>query len=260
MAIQKEKNTTSSARAKKSTQETNKKKTTKKTTQKTSIKKLDRRDTVIGILVLVIVVLVIVGMSTRKHRDTVSLHTDTQVAEWQTKYLIERASSNVLLPKNENPVVTVLSDVENLKTTQPFYINATDGQYLIVYQQNGIALIYDKQQDLVINMSQILVPQNTQTLPNDLQPASIEIRNAGVTEQVMSELETILSQSPLFDAITITRTQKPYQNITVVNMVGESASFQVDQIAQAFGAVIVDALPEGESNTTADIILIVTQQ
>lgn len=68
----------------------------------------------------------------------------------------------------EQPQIAVVSDVEKLN--QPFFADAKNGDYVIVYQQAGKVLLYRPATHKVINFANIQIP--TSATETFIQPQS----------------------------------------------------------------------------------------
>lgn len=82
------------------------------------------------------------------------------VSEEEVVRIVGLVSQHVVLPENETPSVALVTNIEELRD-QPFFRNAENGYQVLVYQQTGLAVMYDPQRDLVVNMAQIspIAPQ-----------------------------------------------------------------------------------------------------
>lgn len=68
--------------------------------------------------------------------------------------IIEKVGSIYLLPSGEDPTVAEIKDVTKLNK-QPFYKDAQNGDYLLVYKNAKLALIYREKDHQLINVAPI---------------------------------------------------------------------------------------------------------
>ena len=79
--------------------------------------------------------------------------------------LITSVQRHILLPSDEKPSVATIINVEQLKKSQPFYMNAHNGDKLLIYFQAKKAVIYDPMKDIIINIGPLILEQNTGSVP-----------------------------------------------------------------------------------------------
>lgn len=72
----------------------------------------------------------------------------------EVERIVNLIAQHVVLPEGETPTVATVASVEELRD-QPFFKNAQNGYQVLVYQQSGLAVMYDPQRNLVVNMAQI---------------------------------------------------------------------------------------------------------
>ena len=78
-----------------------------------------------------------------------SLSTEEEVMN-----VVGLVSKHVVLPKDEIPSIAIVDNVEELKNLA-FFENAKNGFKVLVYRQSGLAVMYDPESDLVVNMAKI---------------------------------------------------------------------------------------------------------
>lgn len=75
-------------------------------------------------------------------RKTSTQHsTTTNKSENTTQQLLDKVGKLVLLPTDETPTVALVKDISKLQN-QPFFSRAQDGDYVIVYTQSKVAILY----------------------------------------------------------------------------------------------------------------------
>ncbi|SRR5260221_309178 len=85
--------------------------------------------------------------------------TTAQVAQITTE-----VSKLMLLPKNETPTIATVNDITKLKD-QPFFVNAKNGDKVLIYPNASIAILYDPTAHLIINVSPITLGNNAPPTP-----------------------------------------------------------------------------------------------
>lgn len=76
--------------------------------------------------------------------------TDTQIQE-----IVSRVGKHIKLPEG-TPNVGVITDIETLLSTQPFYEGAEDGDILLIYPSVSRAILFDLDEDLIINVGPVV--------------------------------------------------------------------------------------------------------
>jgi hypothetical protein len=68
--------------------------------------------------------------------------------------IVKKVSVHYLLPTNEKPTVALVQDKSQLGS-QDFFKLAQNGDYLVIYQKNKLALIYREQIDRLVNVGPV---------------------------------------------------------------------------------------------------------
>lgn len=106
-------------------------------------------------LITVIAVTVSAGMfyqfysAQKKINDTV-LGTSTDA---QNKQLINEVGKLFLFPKGETPTVALVTNVEKLRATQPFFNSAQNGDKLLIFSQK--AILYRPSENKIIDIGPV---------------------------------------------------------------------------------------------------------
>lgn len=66
--------------------------------------------------------------------------------------VIRKVSMMVELPKDENPTVATVSNIETLKD-QPFFEKASLGDKVLIYSVSGKVILYSPSRDIILNVS-----------------------------------------------------------------------------------------------------------
>ncbi len=119
----------------------------------------------IGIALLIAVLLVVIGFLYTKYHN---LSEDPQnAAKATTKKVVTEVGELYLIPTDEEPTVAQVQDRAKLQG-QVFFDKAQDGDYILVYSKNKLAMIYRQKDHKLINVGPINI-NNTpegQTTPN----------------------------------------------------------------------------------------------
>lgn len=83
----------------------------------------------------------------------------------KVKELLEKVGNLIVLPKDEEPTVATITDVESLKQEQSFYSDAKNGDRVIIYMQAKKAIIYDEENNILVNVGPIFLNEETEAPP-----------------------------------------------------------------------------------------------
>lgn len=110
-------------------------------------------------VVLIIVILIALGVVALKNNDdgadTVVLQEGQPLSDEQIRDIVEMVSRHMKLP-DELPNVGVVTDIELLRSTQPFYEGAENGDVLLLYPSISRAILYDLDEDVIINVGPVV--------------------------------------------------------------------------------------------------------
>ena len=107
---------------------------------------------IISIVALIVVFAGVAGFFFWKWQ---SLKTSPEVAAQETSSrIVEKVGKIYQLPKNEQPTVALIQDIQKLKD-QSFFEKAQNGDYLLMYQQSKLALLYREKDGRLINVGPI---------------------------------------------------------------------------------------------------------
>lgn len=90
---------------------------------------------------------------------------EEEVAAKTTEKVVNKAGALFELPKEEEPTVAQIQDKSKLED-QEFFDKAQDGDYLLVYEQAKIALIYRESSDKLINVGPVDLPKQGEPQEN----------------------------------------------------------------------------------------------
>ena len=75
-----------------------------------------------------------------------------KVAQAQTQSVIDNVSKLMILPK-ENPQIVVVQDIEKLRPLQPFFKDAENGDFVLVY--SSVAVVYSSTKNKIVNVGPV---------------------------------------------------------------------------------------------------------
>jgi hypothetical protein len=78
--------------------------------------------------------------------------------------IIDKVANLYMVPSNEEPTVALIQDKSKLGN-QEFFKNAKNGDYLLIYQKEKVALVYREDADKLVNVGPVNIgaDQNGQT-------------------------------------------------------------------------------------------------
>ena len=138
-------------------------------------KKNSSKKSNIGLLLLILIaILATVGfglmlkkyMETKKQLEVVtSAEGQKAIAQKEVSALLEKVGKLIVLPQSEEPTVATITDAEALKQEQSFYIDAKNGNRVIIYMQAKKAIIYDEENNILVNVGPIFLNEETEAPP-----------------------------------------------------------------------------------------------
>lgn len=172
----------------------------------------------------------------------------------------------VNLPEDEKINVARIDNPETLKQQNPeFYVNAKNGQYLAVMPSSQRVLIYDREARKIVNFSSYsirveLIPEKD--IPESEKPLRIEIRATSFADaEKVKTLQSALKSASKFYQITQVKNSdlnKEFKGMQVVllNRTGKPKLSQ-NIVAHIGSNNVLEKLPEGETSSNADVVVIV---
>ena len=77
--------------------------------------------------------------------------------------IVDSVKKIMVLPKDEVPQVAIIQDVDALKKTQDFFIDAQNGDKILVYAQARKAIIYRETTNQIVNVALNIGPVTDET-------------------------------------------------------------------------------------------------
>jgi len=101
---------------------------------------------------VIVVLLLIIGVLFWKYQTAVN--NPTLRAQTETARVLQEVSKIYLLPTDEQPTVARVEDKTKVQD-QPFFVNAKNGDYLMVYSKHKLAFLYREQDNKLINVGPV---------------------------------------------------------------------------------------------------------
>lgn len=110
-----------------------------------------------GGAVFVVILLATIGLLVWKLQQ--SNVDETAKAKETSERIIDKVSNLYLVPESEEPTVAVIQDKDKLGNKE-FFKQAQNGDYLLVYPDGKIALVYREQDNKLINAGPVSIGDN----------------------------------------------------------------------------------------------------
>jgi hypothetical protein len=118
-----------------------------------------------------------------------TLEEQQELSEKQIKLINESVQRHISFPEGEVPFAVTITNAELLKQEQAFYKDAKDGDFLVIYSESQKALIYDPQNDVVVNVGPIQVDGEQEISPETQAPTPPEVSTPEPVEEEIVEEE-----------------------------------------------------------------------
>jgi hypothetical protein len=113
-------------------------------------------------VLILLVVIVSIGFAVNFYLKAQKLESEVQAsAVNEVQKIVAEVGKLIVLPKNEEPTVATISDVEKLRG-QPFFANARNGDKVLIYTKAQKAILYDPTQNIIVEVA----PLNSGTSAN----------------------------------------------------------------------------------------------
>lgn len=196
--------------------------------------------------------------------------TGTQASE--VPELVLKIGRIVELPANETPTLATVSDKSKL-AGQAFFLNAENGDKVLIYEKSGKAILFRPATNKIINMSSINAPVSNQNTPSSSPSAETTVSNSPT--QTPTSVKTLilngtkksglaktassrLAQAGINIEATTGNASEDYDETIIVDITGQNKSL-ITKIAASLGGKI-SSLPQGEDQPSdADILIILGQ-
>lgn len=174
-------------------------------------------------------------------------------AQKETQKLATDIGKLMLLPKDEVPTVATVTDIDKLKD-QLFFRNATNGNKVLIYPNSKLAIIYDPNTNLIVNVGPINFSQ--QQTQQELK-TRIGLRNgtniAGLTYKVEAEIKKLFPEINILFRDQDKRTD--YEK-TVIVILNQASKDVASELAKTLHAQIDKLSDEEPKPSDIDILII----
>ncbi|MBI5613996.1 LytR C-terminal domain-containing protein [Candidatus Gottesmanbacteria bacterium] len=171
------------------------------------------------------------------------------IAKRENKKLVEEIGRLMELPKDEDPTVALVNDVERLKT-QSFFTNAKNGDKVLIYTTAKKAILYRPSDGKVIEVAPVTIGGSA-TPSGQISQSRVVLRNATTVAGLAKKYEVELKSKASF-ATVVDRETSVNQDVTktiLVDLSGAKGQAAQD-LAKALGLSLTD-LPKNEGRPQA---------
>lgn len=184
-------------------------------------------------------------------------------SETEQETVVKNVGKLTQVPPGEQPTIAKISDITKLNN-QPFFQNAQNGDFVLIYTKAKEAILYDPVSNKVLRVGPILVPSPTAGIPQAALgaqtsnlPVSVAIYNGTTVAGLAKKTEAQLMQD-MKNVTVVAETnaaKQDYPKTIVTDLTGNNSQ-AASQIASILHGE-VSSLPKGESNPAhADILII----
>ncbi len=168
--------------------------------------------------------------------------------EEANKQLIEKIAKLITLPEGEQPIISTIKDVDALKK-DPFFVNANNGDRLIIYQAAKQAILYREADNKIIKAGPVVLPESAKKKVAILgSEADVQAFEQAITAAFSAD--TVISTKTIPTVIN--------EGVKVVDLTGANAQL-AQKIADQIKGTVVAALPDGEVKPgNSDLVIIGT--
>lgn len=119
------------------------------------------------LLVIALIALVVVLDAQRREAETElknltvrleQLQGNNEENQQRAAQIVERVRGLIDIPEDVTPTVATIVDVEKLRSQNPFYANAENGDYLVVTPTR--AILFDADRGVIIDVVPVQIQQN----------------------------------------------------------------------------------------------------
>jgi flagellar basal body-associated protein FliL len=212
---------------------------------------------------LVILVLVLGGVGgtyyfyTQYQKSQRLLNDPNAASKAESDAVLSKLKKLMMLPAGEQPSIATVLDISKLKD-QPFFVNASNGDKVVIYTKAQIAILYSPDKNLIVNVAPVSASPQSSTSPTATQAVKTALYNGttttGLTQTAAAKLASQFSSLDITEKVSAAKSD--YQTSVVIDLTGKNAAL-ASAIAQAIGAN-VSALPAGEvAPKGAELLIIV---
>ena len=198
--------------------------------------------------------------SIKSHVEFLSSQTTkVEMTDKDIEDLVAKVETHIILPTDIKPNVATVLDETAFTEDQVFFHGAKNGDRVLFYKDRVI--LYRPDRDIIVNVAsvqtsastkEVVVPVEPQ-LPKKI-PISIEIRNGSVDDKQFKDLSNLVRDNGEYKIVeTGNISDNNYSSNLIVNLKNKSIS----DIQEIFHANVTTTIPENESLSEADILIII---
>lgn len=184
----------------------------------------------------------------------------SELSQKETEVLLSKISKHAILPKEKNPVVAVINDVETLAATQDFYSMAHNGDKVVIYSGARKAIIFDEKQDRIVNIGPVFyTDQPASASPTPVEGRiTIELRNGTKANDAAVQMRDSLLNNEAFNVYKLGKAVKSdYAATVILDKTGGKKGDIVAALQKATNGTVVQELPVGEPDTAGEVLVII---
>lgn len=181
------------------------------------------------------------------------------LSDRETKELISSVKAHLNLPANEEPIVGKITDANTLIAQQAFYQGIKNGDFLLIFPQNRKAVLYNAQDDILINVGPMIIQQETKAIPDEFEgPALVDIRNGSETAGAAGTLAAQLRENSSYEIGVVGNAVNSDYDQTIIVVLNENIPDSViTALADELSASVSAQFPADEEESNADILIII---
>jgi hypothetical protein len=180
------------------------------------------------------------------------------ISKEEVRSITDEIGRFIDLPSDEDPTLATVTDIEKLKD-QEFFKNAQNGDKVLIYTRARKAILYRPSTGKIIEFAPLVIgEQNPEQTQNQQQaePATVVIYNGTKTVGLTNEYEEKLAQIEGLSVKDRSNAAKnDYTQTFVIDITGNHVD-TVQKITQLLDGETLDAIPDGEAEPQADILII----
>src|SRR6185437_12008132 len=158
---------------------------------------INKKSIIFGCIAFTALVIVGIGLYyfIQYHHAQNLLKDPLLASEMQQETIVKNVTKLTQVPPGEQPTIAKISDISKLNN-QPFFQNAKNGDFVLIYTKAKEAILYDPVSNKVLRVGPILVPSPTAGTPQAALgaqtsnlPVSVGIYNGTITAGLAKKTE-----------------------------------------------------------------------
>lgn len=102
-----------------------------------------------GLLIVALLALIAVLLMRSPDSDS------KEAGEAKSNAIVEKVGNLYLLPEGEEPTVAAIQDKTKMTDNKAFFLKAENGDYLLIYKEAKLALIYREGENKLVNVAPV---------------------------------------------------------------------------------------------------------